>query len=148
MIAGCSEKRIGGEDIPHRVREDEMIQWTEIVTSIIRDGSPSDNEFPRALQHCHVAAVFHRRLFRTVNGRLGLGPQTMQKGDAIWILAGGNTPFILRHIASSQKSGDPIYSLIAPAYLHGVMDGEATGGEEEGEMEELVEVALGWEWNY
>ncbi|CAH0058653.1 unnamed protein product [Clonostachys solani] len=74
-----------------------------------------------------------RTLFTTSDGYLGLGPSAMAPGDAVYIIAGGCTPFILRERPSEiASSGDETpeaeveYSLIGEAYIHGVMDGEIT----------------------
>jgi hypothetical protein len=58
------------------------------------------------------------RFFITREGRMGLGPPTLNEGDAVVILEGGGMPFILR------KKGNR-YQLIGCAYVHGVMKGEA-----------------------
>jgi hypothetical protein len=61
---------------------------------------------------------FRRRFFATTTGSMGLGPGSMQAGDLVVVLRGGSLPFILR-----EFDGD--YQLIGPAYVHGIMDGEA-----------------------
>ena len=65
-----------------------------------------------------VVYCVRREFFVTAAGRVGLGPRAMQPGDLVAILRGGDTPFITR-------STDDVYVLLAPAYVHGVMDGEA-----------------------
>lgn len=65
-----------------------------------------------------------RRLFRTESGWLGLGPQSMQVGDSIWILAAAPTPFALR---KAVDTGANAYELVGEAYVHGAMHGEALG---------------------
>lgn len=60
---------------------------------------------------------FRRKFFTTSTGGMGLGPRSMQIGDLV-ILRGGSLPFILRKI-------DEDYQLIGPAYVNGIMDGEA-----------------------
>jgi hypothetical protein len=58
------------------------------------------------------------RSFKTIAGNVDTGPREMQVGDSVCILAGGNIPFILRPQGKS-------YRLIGPAYVNGIMDGEA-----------------------
>lgn len=65
------------------------------------------------------AANDARSLFRTRNGYLGIGAQSLRPLDEVWILAGASVPFILR------KCEDESYELVGEAYLHGVMHGEA-----------------------
>jgi hypothetical protein len=74
-----------------------------------------------------------RTLFTASDGYLGLGPSTMAPGDAVYAIAGGCTPFILRERPSDIASSDNKtpeaeleYYLIGEAYIHGLMDGEIT----------------------
>lgn len=60
-----------------------------------------------------------RRLYRTENGALGLGPSHLAKGDLITVLFGGPTPFILR------KQDHRKFRIIGETYLCGAMRGEA-----------------------
>ena len=68
-----------------------------------------------------------RRLFRTESGWLGLGPQSLQGGESIWILAAAPTPFALR---KAVNRGDNAYELVGETYVHGAMHGEALGSGE------------------
>lgn len=61
-----------------------------------------------------------RALITTHSGQLGLAPSSVQKGDEVWILAGSNSPSILRR---TPVSGE--YELVGQAYVHGIMYGEA-----------------------
>lgn len=68
------------------------------------------------------------RFFRTEDGYFGLGPETMEAGDDIVVLAGGNVPFVLRHVDSDCDNCDADQSrsqLIGWCYIHGFMHGEA-----------------------
>lgn len=64
--------------------------------------------------------------FVTRSRRVGIAPQTLKVGDEVWILSGGNTPFILR---PCDKDADPgqsnYYTYVGDAYVHGIMLGEA-----------------------
>jgi hypothetical protein len=51
-------------------------------------------------------------------------------GDEVYVLLGGNTPFILRPRVEEQS-----YQLIAPCYLHDYMDGKAISMWRKGELE-------------
>jgi hypothetical protein len=59
-----------------------------------------------------------RQFFAMSEGSMGLGPKWMRRDDLVVILRGGDFPFILR------KMGE-FYQLIGPAYVYGIMDGEA-----------------------
>ncbi|KAI6717429.1 hypothetical protein JHW43_000085 [Diplocarpon mali] len=67
-----------------------------------------------------------RKLFSTRDGRTGLGPEVLRRGDLCCILFGACVPIILRRAEAG-------YTLVGEAYVHGVMKGEAmtdlsTGG--------------------
>ena len=69
-----------------------------------------------------------RAFFITTEGRMGLGPASMRRGDGLYLLPGGRLPMILREqrrppgfrktLRSKRK-----FSLIGDCYLHGAMDG-------------------------
>ncbi|KAG8527890.1 uncharacterized protein KY384_006806 [Bacidia gigantensis] len=62
-----------------------------------------------------------RRMFRTKDGNLGLAPPQGKPGDQIWILLGGDVPFVLR--PSADNTGE--YQFVGECYLHEMMDGQA-----------------------
>ena len=67
-----------------------------------------------------AATVFTaRRIFRTRDNLIGIGPRSLQVDDCIFILPGANVPFLLR------KRADGTYKLVGEAYVHGIMHGEA-----------------------
>ncbi|KAI4188652.1 MAG: hypothetical protein LQ346_005273 [Caloplaca aetnensis] len=71
------------------------------------------DEYKRNLDdYCH-----RRRLFRTANGRFGLGPSAMQQGDVCCIIFGALVPFVIRR-------SDRWFKLVGECYIHGVMRGE------------------------
>ena len=67
--------------------------------------------------------AYERRVFVTAQGRLGLGPRTVQAGDQISLLHGSTTPIVLRQ--SNQPGGTLIYTVVGDCYLENVMFGEA-----------------------
>ena len=75
------------------------------------------------LQHRWLTAMskvaFGRCLFTTENGLLGSGLDTIQRGDQVWLLCDGHTPFVLRPTdrAFSFNNG-------GACYLNGLMNGE------------------------
>jgi hypothetical protein len=60
-----------------------------------------------------------RRLLRTEKGYLGMGSVSVEPGDQVWVLKGGDVPLILRPVKDGR------YRLIGEAYVHGIMRGEA-----------------------
>ncbi|CAO2655431.1 Nn.00g104950.m01.CDS01 [Neocucurbitaria sp. VM-36] len=67
-----------------------------------------------------ISAQGRRLLFVTERGFLGMGPQALEVGDEIWVLAGADVPFVLRPSKSSSRE----FSLVGEAYVHGAMQGE------------------------
>ncbi|KAK3658343.1 hypothetical protein LTR56_001754 [Elasticomyces elasticus] len=75
-----------------------------------------------------------RLLFITTERRyLGYGPDSVQIGDQVWILAGGKVPFILRPKVNGR------FELVGEAYVHGIMHGEAVLGREKDFTDVVVE---------
>jgi hypothetical protein len=73
------------------------------------------------------ANMCHRTMFLTEKGSLGFGPTDLAVGDEVWILRGGNVPFIVR-AGSSGPEG--FHTFVGPSYLDGMMAGEALDGRE------------------
>ncbi|KAF2248538.1 HET-domain-containing protein, partial [Trematosphaeria pertusa] len=57
-----------------------------------------------------------RRVFRTSNGALGLGPRCMREGDMVVVLFGGDMPYVVRPMG-------PVFLLLGEAYVDELMDG-------------------------
>ncbi|KAI4288281.1 MAG: hypothetical protein L6R35_002457 [Caloplaca aegaea] len=60
------------------------------------------------------------RFFRTQGGLMGMGPQSLQVDDSIWLVPGAKVLFVLR-----EKRGTPRFELMGDCYVHGRMHGEA-----------------------
>jgi len=82
----------------------------------IMSDDDSDRPAPTAVDFDPVIHRIYpqRDFFATQDGRFGIGPRSLDKGDEIWLLEGGRTPFILRN-----------NRMIGEAYVHGIMHGEA-----------------------
>ncbi|KAM0326794.1 hypothetical protein ACHAQA_006668 [Verticillium albo-atrum] len=63
-----------------------------------------------------------RKLFVTVGGKLGLGPENMQRHDVVTILLGTSVPIVLRPFKDH-------FTFVGGAYVHGIMDGEFMRGD-------------------
>jgi hypothetical protein len=59
-----------------------------------------------------------RRLFRTKKNYLGIAAESIEKGDAVWVLAGSAVPLVLRPVE------DGGWKLVGETYIHGIMNGE------------------------
>lgn len=68
-----------------------------------------------------------RRVFRTAEGQVGMGPGEAREGDAVVVLHGLTTPIMLR---PGDKGSDE-WTVVGEAYCDGVMDGEALVGANE-----------------
>ena len=64
-----------------------------------------------------------RRLFRTREGHLGLGPLSMKNDDQIWLMDGAYYPFLLRSTPDKD-----VFTFVGDVYLHGHMNGEMLRG--------------------
>lgn len=62
------------------------------------------------------------RLFRTIQGYLGLGSECVSEGDFVWILPSSPVPLILRPVDPSAPSNR--YRLVGGTYIHNFMHGE------------------------
>ena len=99
-----------------------------------RPGNQNNKAFTKGLNHCAS-----RRFFTTEKGYMGFGPSTVREGDALYLLLGGDVPFVLREVEKSTPTqrlisqqdqeelrGDNTVkvSFVGEAYVHGLMDGE------------------------
>lgn len=64
--------------------------------------------------------AFHRVMFRTERGYLGISTKNIKEGDSIALFQGGKTPFVIRETAEDGK-----WHIIGDSYIHGIMNGEA-----------------------
>lgn len=62
-----------------------------------------------------------RRMFRTSEGCLGLGPESVHIGDTVWVISGVMTPFVFR---TAPVESNELYKIVGEAYVHGIMNGE------------------------
>ncbi|KAF2838109.1 hypothetical protein M501DRAFT_1004951 [Patellaria atrata CBS 101060] len=85
--------------LPQQLSEKEEHRWRIMVT--------------------YWAESRRKRFCCTVEHRLGWVPDPAKPGDLICILYGGRTPYVLRPSVNGR------YKLIGPAYVHGLMYGEA-----------------------
>lgn len=85
-----------------------------------------------------------RTLFITESGLIGMGPSSMTVGDEVYVLFGGNLPFILsdsgkQAVLEPGQAPQKLYYLRGDAYVHGIMDGETVDSDSvEGEKVYLI----------
>ncbi|TPX09420.1 uncharacterized protein E0L32_009308 [Thyridium curvatum] len=87
------------------------------LASVSGPGEPNDvmndliaDEYASTYSH-----ALHLSLFRTSEGYLGLGPESIEKEDSIWVVSGSRVPLIFR------RATDDSHRLVGAAYLHGFM---------------------------
>ncbi|KAI3542734.1 D-isomer specific 2-hydroxyacid dehydrogenase [Colletotrichum filicis] len=66
-------------------------------------------------------------LFITQENRLGLGPPNLKPEDNVWILSGGNHPFLLRQVSKRRGNAD-LWEFVGDCFVYGIMYGEASSG--------------------
>lgn len=99
-------------------------RWKALLSQLLEGSFVEADLTSSGLMFRHLTAVLKRRLFRTVSGRLGVGPYRLRRRDPVWVFGGGPTPFVLRRSRKYWRARHE-YVLIGHCYLHGVMDGEA-----------------------
>jgi hypothetical protein len=83
-------------------------------------------------------------MFIMEKGYFGLGPKDTKIGDEVWVLFGGNVPFVLRAgkgEGEAREMGENAggHVLIGDSYVHGVMDGEILEGRSKGEKRVILQ---------
>jgi hypothetical protein len=92
------------------------------------------------LYHDSVIAGTMYNYFSTKDGRIGLGPCSMEPGDAVYIFYGAKAPHIVRFKSSRllyKKAKQSPGQLVGDAYVHGLMYGEALSMGKQNEFIEL-----------
>ena len=77
------------------------------------EGKPSS----RLIDQTIDTQKMNRRLFITSKGFIGLGSQTVEAGDKIYLLFGAEVPIMLRQDGAE-------FVLLGECYVHGLMNGE------------------------
>ncbi|KAK8110315.1 HET-domain-containing protein [Apiospora kogelbergensis] len=127
-------------------RYNESSEWREILERVIGEGMSReellgqfDNLIQGRLDERHprvfdpgwgnswwVDRMLRAQvLFLTCDNRIGVGPPSLKPEDDIWILSGGNHPFLLRS-NTSEEGGLRRWELIGDCFVYGIMYGEVT----------------------
>ncbi|EEU35878.1 uncharacterized protein NECHADRAFT_34976 [Fusarium vanettenii 77-13-4] len=125
---GWAKPLVDPANLPEKT--DEEIEAMGLRETLRWIGSEATGEFKLEESACKeygncvrriYQACAHRRLLVTSRGYLGLAPWNARVGDAIFVLKGGKTPFLLReHEAPGQE-----HRLVGEAFVYGIMAGEA-----------------------
>ncbi|KAF2124508.1 HET-domain-containing protein [Dothidotthia symphoricarpi CBS 119687] len=110
----------------------EPMDWKQRIRE--RRKPPKNDNDKEYIKHVNDMCR-NRRFFITEKGRFGLGRWNVKKGDAVCVLLGGETPFILRRceeklldekLADEERNGEDNareehYKVIGEAYVDGLM---------------------------
>jgi len=80
------------------------------------------------------AIIEDKVMLITERGYLGFGQEGSQAGDVICILAGGETPFMLRQSPAHEGR----LQFLSECYVHGVMDGEVLNNQGSSQLEKFL----------
>ena len=89
-----------------------------------------------AIRKSFFIATQGQDFFTTTQGYIGLG-ESVQAGDEIWVLLGGQVPFLLRPYSSDSEHADR-YFMVGDCYVDGIMYGEKVLGIQETEAQEVL----------
>ena len=70
---------------------------------------------------CFMQATAWRCVFQTENGRIGLGPTGLQRGDHVVLFMGAETAFVTRSV-KVERSETPRYQIVGESYVHALME--------------------------
>jgi len=98
-------------------------------TEIPQPGPISSNYAMDALVHSALEDIrisvlrgtTRKRMFKTETGYMGIAHRSVELGDKIFVLIGGDMPFVLRPF------GGNYFGFGGESYVHGIMDGEMLG---------------------
>ncbi|KAF2018011.1 HET-domain-containing protein [Aaosphaeria arxii CBS 175.79] len=88
------------------------------------DNYTACSEFRPSLTKIITMATLQKAFCLTDDGGMALVHPGTQPGDEIWVLEGGNVPFVLR-AGTSEDSPTSRYELVGDCYLDECMDGQA-----------------------
>ncbi|KAK5044903.1 hypothetical protein LTR84_010275 [Exophiala bonariae] len=97
--------------------------WDDVVCSWYRPSRlPLRNFLKRVPKEC-----INRRIIRTKNGDVGIGPAATEIGDVVCVLFGASMPLVLRPIESH-------YVLVGECFMLSLMYGDLTAAWKEGQV--------------
>lgn len=120
MLAGLMNDHNDG-GLRHLQENDWAItEWRNALVGMEDEGSSFRcTEAQKMVLRSQTIALLDRVVICTDNGKLGLGSRDVEAGDEIFLLGGGDAPFLLRPIAHTNT-----YQLKRHCYVHGMMNGE------------------------
>jgi hypothetical protein len=103
------------------------LDWRHVHDKLDRD--PSIGREMKTHASCYLFAFLDatigRRFCVTENGRVGLVPSGVAKGDKICIIRGARVPFVIREVVGTIRDGETVFVLVGDCYVDGLMTGDA-----------------------
>lgn len=99
------------------------IQLARPISPSLQDLAGEGDAF-RWSREATLVSRYRKLAVTSREGYYVLGPEALRNGDALVLLHGGRTPFILR------KHGRARWALIGECYVHGLMAGEGLEGQD------------------
>jgi hypothetical protein len=101
-------------------------QRTSLITQVPQPGPISYDYAKDAIVHSVkgdigisiLSKTTRKRMFKTETGYLGIAHRSVEIGDKVYVLMGGEMPFVLRPF------GGNYFGFGGESYVHGIMDGE------------------------
>ncbi|PVH69946.1 hypothetical protein DL98DRAFT_521886 [Cadophora sp. DSE1049] len=90
---------------PTQSRISETLRLLRASTEKREDESEDYQELQAKINLFNLAIEFKldsRRMFATEDGRLAMGPQSLDVKDEVWLLLGANIPFVLRRVCEGE----------------------------------------------
>lgn len=108
----------GAEDAHRRITESDI---EKLVTWWTAEGNPTIDAIKIEVEMAIRNTIVRRRFFITDTGMMGLAPLETCEGDLLYLLPGGNTPFVLRGGVVVEKHALPTKYVITDAVTEGSM---------------------------
>ncbi|KAK5724334.1 hypothetical protein LTR15_004379 [Elasticomyces elasticus] len=106
-----------------QANDSDLCKWRATIAEMMK--LPSDPVDFTPIIELYMTAVLGRRMFRTDMGYTGVSPASTRPGDELWILGGGNMPFVLRPVSVPMSVPDTrSLTLVGTSYVDGLMNGE------------------------
>lgn len=111
----------------YRFEVESSLTWPEPYWA---NGRPIKNSWDASKRLLHsFTAVHYRRFCVTKTGYFGTVPKETQICDSLHIFCAASTPLVLRKGKVNVQGKDKLaYKIVGDAYVHGVMNGEASNG--------------------
>ena len=107
-------------------------RWRDFLKAALRHLVEPTEFYQQSHEHANTGNT----LSMTHRGYLGMVPVAAEVGDEVWIIQGMKTPCVLRPRALNGNLAQK-FQFVGPAYVHGIMHGEAVAGKDEGDFRSI-----------